>query len=108
VKIVVLLVADKFPALWEPEAVFPFSEPTATSPYPEYDESSSKPRRIYSSYVLIFHPYNRRMDVPRSLLPLYFVAIVLYEIIHLSMHGKYPTHLILFGFSNLILIFDEE
>ena len=46
------------------------------------------------------------MAVPSYLIPSYFMVIVLYEIIFLSVHATYPTHLILLGFSNLILIFD--
>jgi hypothetical protein len=33
------------------------------------------------------------------------VAVVLYEIILLSVHATYPTHLFLLGFSNLMLLF---
>jgi len=46
------------------------------------------------------------MDVPSNLILSYFVAVVLYEILLLSVHATYPTDLILLGFSNLMLIFD--
>jgi len=42
------------------------------------------------------------MAVPSNLIPSYFVAVVLYEVILLSMHAAYPKHLILIGFSNLL------
>lgn len=45
------------------------------------------------------------MAVPSNLIPSYFVAVVLYEIILLSVHATYPTHLFLLGFSNLMLLF---